>query len=850
DEARRMIAKVDTAGLSLRAVAGAWAVSLRPHVAGSLERATRVSTTVPGGVALDRGEGVTEWYAPHPRGIEQGWTFSRAPVGASRLLHVVVTVEGLRPVQRPQWVELVDGSGAPVLGYGELAARDARGTTIPSTMRVEGSSVALDIDASEATFPVVVDPLVWGILQASLTATDPPSGCFGRVSALDLDTAVVADPCKTAAGVFLQGELYVYTRTAGVWTPQAQLFDPMPRTSEQLGYAGVAISGNTIVATANAGSPLVFVRSGTSWTSQGVLAGGSSYIAIDGNTALAGTNVYVRSGSTWSVQATLPLPGGSVSAVALHGDTAVIGAPDAIIGSNVSQGAAYVFLRTGTTWAQQARLLASDGAACSGFGVAVDVNGDTAIVGSRPGAVCGGGVAAAYIFVRSGSSWSQQAELAKGTSVTSVAIDSDSAIISPGNSVFTRTGTTWTASKTLAGSDMVDLSGGTALVGTNVYVTAHANGDACASSGECLSGFCVDGVCCNSACTSACQACSAIRKGSGSDGVCGPLTDGATDARCPPIGCAALGMGLDEKLVSAWQCLAGACQPSSAVGCAPYRCESSPAAHCSSACASDGDCAATAHCAGSTCVAKAANGAACAAANECSSGFCVDAVCCDRACDAQCEACDSSGSKGTCATVVGKPHGARLPCNTDGNECGSTCVGASSTCAKAPSDTPCKGGCVGGTLSLCDGAGACVSSFCPNDFGCAGPTSCATSCTKDAECTDGYGCRAGRCIPKSAQCSADGASSTSSTGVVTDCAPYRCDSTGSCATRCTTSEVCASGFSCDPTLGQCVVAPGETSSSGGCALGGRSSLARPAIALFACALVMATRLRRRAMIGG
>ena len=49
--------------------------------------------------------------------------------------------------------------------------------------------------------------------------------------------------------------------------------------------------------------------------------------------------------------------------VALDGDTALVGVPGAEVGSNIDQGSAYVFVRAGTTWSQQAKLTAADGAA-------------------------------------------------------------------------------------------------------------------------------------------------------------------------------------------------------------------------------------------------------------------------------------------------------------------------------------------------------------------------------------------------------------------------------------------------------------------------------------------------------
>jgi len=89
--------------------------------------------------------------------------------------------------------------------------------------------------------------------------------------------------------------------------------------------------------------------------------------------------------------------------VAVSGPTAVVGAP--------SKNSVYVFTRSGSTWSQQAKLTASDAAAGDNFGYSVAVSGSTAVV-SAVGKNSGTG--AAYVFTRSGSTWSQQAKLTAG----------------------------------------------------------------------------------------------------------------------------------------------------------------------------------------------------------------------------------------------------------------------------------------------------------------------------------------------------------------------------------------------------------------------------------------------------
>ncbi|MEE8061177.1 MAG: FG-GAP repeat protein [Gemmatimonadales bacterium] len=127
--------------------------------------------------------------------------------------------------------------------------------------------------------------------------------------------------------------------------------------------------------------------------------------------------VFVGSGTSWTLQATLT-PVDVVGAdafganVSISGDTLVIGALQFFSGP----GAAYVFVRTGETWTEQAKLTSSDGVIGDLFGSSVSVDGDTVVVGAeRNNDVSIGGVAtkhgSAYVFVRTDEAWTQQAKL-------------------------------------------------------------------------------------------------------------------------------------------------------------------------------------------------------------------------------------------------------------------------------------------------------------------------------------------------------------------------------------------------------------------------------------------------------
>ena len=154
-----------------------------------------------------------------------------------------------------------------------------------------------------------------------------------------------------------------------------------------------------------------------------------SALALSGDTVLvgaplddaAGTDagrayVYVKSGASWALQQTLSASDATAddhfgTAVALSGNLAVIGAPLEDNGI-LDSGAAYVFTRTGSTWLQTKKLAASDQAPRSHFGTAVAASNDEVIVGAPQrsnGVLVNVGVV--YTFQGSGSTWTQQAKL-------------------------------------------------------------------------------------------------------------------------------------------------------------------------------------------------------------------------------------------------------------------------------------------------------------------------------------------------------------------------------------------------------------------------------------------------------
>ena len=170
--------------------------------------------------------------------------------------------------------------------------------------------------------------------------------------------------------------------------------------------------------------------------SEGTRFGYSVAVSADGNTALIGARanigevwVFTRSGETWKQQgpplllaeATAAHEGceagecgfGRSLALSADGNTALIGAP------NYSQdrGAAWVFTRSGETWTQQGEALMGGeeevGHARFGRSVALSADGSTALIGAGADDLHRG---AAWVFTRAGETWTQQgAKLTMGS---------------------------------------------------------------------------------------------------------------------------------------------------------------------------------------------------------------------------------------------------------------------------------------------------------------------------------------------------------------------------------------------------------------------------------------------------
>lgn len=262
---------------------------------------------------------------------------------------------------------------------------------------------------------------------------------FGISVALSGDTALVGAFRDDLPGNNPDaGGAYVFVRESGVWTQQTRLIPSLAAANNHFGIS-VALDGDTaLVGAPNVntgpgfftGAAFVFVRDAGVWTQQRMLSAGDGVaddqfgisVALEGDTALVGAwgddggmgsaHAFVRSGTTWTFQqkltGTLPGdPGRFGQWLALSGDTALVGAPQDNTVPGV--GAAYVFVRGGTTWAPPTRLLPAGGAAGDAFGLRVDIDGDIAVVAAANDDTDGGADAGSvHVFHRVDGGWEAQ----------------------------------------------------------------------------------------------------------------------------------------------------------------------------------------------------------------------------------------------------------------------------------------------------------------------------------------------------------------------------------------------------------------------------------------------------------
>jgi len=301
------------------------------------------------------------------------------------------------------------------------------------------------------------DGLKWRQMALLLASDGAYADGFGTSVAISGDTIVVGAPYDDDHDNE-SGSVYVFVRPdAGWYGTQYERCKLLASDGAAVDYLGisVAIDGDVVVAGApyangpgndyDVGAAYVFVRWPNGWppgtlnedakllASDRATADQFGHsVAISGDTIVVGAigdegdepgmwdvgsaYVFVGSGSSWTQHAKLRASDGAAwdefgRSVAISGDTVVVGVPYA----NQHTGSAYVFVEPvpygwGGVLNEDTKLLASDGSV-GGFGASVAISANTIVVGQPGGDGGTGASGAAWVFVGAGSNWTEYTKL-------------------------------------------------------------------------------------------------------------------------------------------------------------------------------------------------------------------------------------------------------------------------------------------------------------------------------------------------------------------------------------------------------------------------------------------------------
>jgi hypothetical protein len=251
--------------------------------------------------------------------------------------------------------------------------------------------------------PFVISSSNGGITYLSPLTSPSTNDTFGSAVAIDSPLALggfalvgaLGDDAGNANINTNRGKVYAYRLQAGnVLVPAGEMISPNAADFANFGYSvavqgAFAFVGEVKGKNANGdvvGSVHIFENTGgTTWTLR---------------TSLFGTQLDGANGRRFG------------HSVAVAGNTLIIGAPRESDAALISNGAAYVYTGAGASWTLQQRLTTNDQASDDELGASVAVENDTAVVGAlRDDKTAGADAGSAYVFTRTGSTWAQSAKL-------------------------------------------------------------------------------------------------------------------------------------------------------------------------------------------------------------------------------------------------------------------------------------------------------------------------------------------------------------------------------------------------------------------------------------------------------
>ncbi|HEX2675810.1 MAG TPA: cadherin-like beta sandwich domain-containing protein [Polyangiales bacterium] len=417
----------------------------------------------------------------------------------------------------PPRAQLHDGGGG--------GGADARAET-PDAGRDGGCTpcepaLLLGIDVAEATLQPAFDPAVRDYEVRVPLRTD--SITLTVTAPEHTQVSAIGDGDATALPITSGEPVTLSLAGSHTWTLSAVRTDSAGRDDLAAKYLLTVQRGeNVYIKASNPGEDDGF-GSNLALSGETLVVGApseaSSARGVNGNQASdaapysGAAYVFTRAEHAWTQQAYLKASNTGENdafggAVAIDADTLVVGARgeasaasgvngDASDDSLDSAGAAYVFVRQGGAWRQQAYLKASNPGKTDSFGASVAISGDTIVVGA-PSEASGAkgvngdqaddsamGAGAAYVFTRANGKWAQQAYLKSSDTAEQqffgmrVAILGDTIAVSAARifgstgaiHLFARKGSTWTETAVIRAPDAFPTGFGTALaLGANTLV--------------------------------------------------------------------------------------------------------------------------------------------------------------------------------------------------------------------------------------------------------------------------------------------------------------------------------------------------------------------------------------------
>jgi len=346
----------------------------------------------------------------------------------------------LRAQTIPNWTQ----QGNKLVGTGSIGSSVFQGVAV--ALSADGNTLAVggqeDDNGTGGTWVFTRSGATWTQQGNKLVGTGGVkiAGLYQGAS-----VALSADGNTLAVGGYgdndFLGATWVFTRSGASWTQQGNKLVGTAAVGPlvQEGYAiALSADGNTLAVGGqqdnnNVGATWVFTRSGATWTQQGdklvgtgavgtpAFQGTSVALSANGNTLIVGgsgdnnnagaTWVFTRSGASWTQQGDKLVGTGAVgtaaqgTAVTLSADSNTLAVGG--VGDGSSTGATWVFTRSSTTWTQQGDKLVGTGTAGrsvrQGHSVALSADGNRLVVG----AYADNSNSGAWVFARSGTTWSQ-----------------------------------------------------------------------------------------------------------------------------------------------------------------------------------------------------------------------------------------------------------------------------------------------------------------------------------------------------------------------------------------------------------------------------------------------------------